>query len=101
MTKLAEWEALTRVYDLDWTLWYEVTVKPYPGLDSFAQSIHVRYGLKNPEDGRRGAPTRRQDLPEQRSAAELSIRSNAERPRPARRRRSRHRNPAPLRRICG
>lgn len=56
MTKVAEWEALLRVYDLNWTLWYEVTAQPYPGLDSFAQSIHVRYGLRNPKTGAEGPP---------------------------------------------
>jgi hypothetical protein len=54
MTHFAEWEALTRVYDLNWTLWYEVTAKPYPGLDSFAESIHVRFGLRNPKTGAEG-----------------------------------------------
>ena len=54
MTKFAEWEALTRVYDLNWTLWYEATAQPHPGLDSFAKSVHVRYGLKNPKTGAEG-----------------------------------------------
>ena len=54
MTTLAERDALIRVYVFNWVLWYEATAQPYPGLDSFAQSVRVRYGIKNPKTGAEG-----------------------------------------------
>ena len=110
MTTLAEWEALTRVYDLNWTLWYEATAQPYPGLDSFAQSIHVRYGLKNPKTGAEGPPLVDKTFPSTEAPPNCPSASTPtptpgatppSRPAPTPARRQPRRSRARLRRICG
>jgi hypothetical protein len=55
MRAQVEWQALTRIYDLKQTLWYESTVEAYhPGAEFFAKSIRVRYGIYNPKTGAQG-----------------------------------------------